>query len=83
MTNELVPVCLRFGVYEMGLNGKIVDKRECTVCHGDSCPYEVGEPVHGVCPQCFGTGLTPVDGKFELMNGADSSCVRCGGAGRL
>lgn len=83
MTSELAPVCLRFGVYEMGRKGTIVDRRECNACHGDRCPYEIEAVVAGVCPHCFGTGTTPVGPELQALDGAEAVCVRCGGSGRL
>jgi DnaJ-class molecular chaperone len=83
MVSEPVPVCLRYGIYAMGLNGNIIDRRECSVCDGDRCPYEMSTPQTGVCPQCFGTGLTPVSASRDMLDGEDSVCVRCEGAGLL
>ncbi len=52
--NDKAVACLMFGIYEKNATG-VVDRRECSVCKGDHCPYELGEPQHGACPQCFGT----------------------------
>jgi DnaJ-class molecular chaperone len=73
--------CLMFGIYEKNATG-VVDRRECSVCHGDHCPYEVGEPQHGACPACFGTGLAP-EAVFDLEEVNQSQCPRCGGTGKV
>ncbi len=78
--NDQAVACLMFGIYEKS-NG-IIDRRECSVCHGDSCPYVVEEPQHGACPYCFGTGVAPV-GVFELREDADAVCIHCGGTGQI
>ncbi len=78
--NDQAVACLMIGIYEKS-NG-IIDRRECSVCKGDSCPYIVEEPQHGACPYCFGTGVAPV-GIFELREDVDAVCIHCGGTGQI
>jgi DnaJ-class molecular chaperone len=79
--NEQAAACLLFGVYERNGVG-IVDRRECSVCHGDRCPYEVRETEHGLCPHCFGAGVTPV-AAYDLLDRSDAICPHCQGTGRI
>ena len=80
MVMKMIPACLKFGIYEMSLSGTIIDRHECTVCNGAGCPYELTPAQPGICGQCFGTGLTPVNGAFDL---SESVCTRCEGTGRI
>ena len=79
--NDRAVACLMFGIYEKNATG-IVDRHECSVCHGDSCPYVTDGIEHGACPRCFGTGMAP-SGVFDLRDGVDEPCARCGGTGRI
>lgn len=80
MNNQAV-ACLMFGIYERSATG-VVDRRECAVCHGDYCPYVVGETQHGICPRCFGTGLAPA-ALFDAEERGAAQCPLCGGTGKL
>jgi DnaJ-class molecular chaperone len=70
-----------FGIYEKNAAG-VVDRRECSVCHGDHCPYVVEEAHHGVCPHCFGTGLAPA-AIFDSDERNEAQCPHCRGTGRV
>lgn len=80
MSDQAV-ACLMFGIYEKDAMG-VMDRHECSVCHGDHCPYILGEVQHGACPHCFGTGIAPM-AAFELQDSFDENCTRCGGTGRV
>lgn len=79
--NDQAVACLMFGIYEKNATG-VVDRRECSVCKGDRCAYEVGEPQHGPCPHCFGTGLAPY-AIFDLVERNEAQCLQCGGTGKV
>jgi DnaJ-class molecular chaperone len=78
--NDRGVACLMFGIYEKR-NG-IIDRRECSVCHGEYCPYTIEQTQHGACPSCFGTGFAPV-AVFDLRDSDDSICTHCQGTGRI
>jgi DnaJ-class molecular chaperone len=78
--NDQAVACLMFGIYEK--RDGIIDRRECSVCHGDHCPYIVEDMKHGACPHCFGTGMAPV-AAFDLRDGVEAICPHCEGTGRI
>jgi DnaJ-class molecular chaperone len=83
MFEEERPIaCLAFGIYEKGPTA-VIERRECSVCHGDHCPYVVEAPEHGPCPDCFGTGRVLTENRLDLRDSADILCRRCGGTGKI
>lgn len=79
--NDQVAVCLMFGIYDRNSVG-MIDRHECSVCHGDRCAYQVEDGRHGACPHCFGTGMAPY-GVFDLENRSEAICTHCQGTGRI
>ena len=79
--NDRPVACLMFGIYGKN-SGAIIDRRECSVCHGDRCPLIIEEVQHKACPNCFGTGMAPV-AVFDLRDGIESICQACEGTGRV
>ena len=79
--NDQTVACLMFGIYDKTASG-VIDRRECSACHGDRCPYIVEDAPRGACPHCFGTGLAPA-AIFDADERNQAQCAHCGGTGRL
>jgi DnaJ-class molecular chaperone len=79
--NDQVVACLWHGIYERTDTG-IIDRHECSVCKGDSCPWMVDEPHPMACSNCFGTGMAPA-AIFDLEERSESVCSHCQGTGRV